>query len=101
VTAASLRGKVVVVQLCTYSCINWLRTLPYVRAWAEKYGSEELTVLGVRSPEFAFDIEADRAPHTATKVRWIRALARPISHSRLSDSAWRNGSTDRSGVCLR
>src|SRR4051794_19054733 len=36
-TAGSLRGKVVLVQFCTYTCINWLRTLPYVRAWEEKY----------------------------------------------------------------
>src|SRR5437870_3761553 len=54
-TAAALRGRVVLVQFWTYSCINWLRTLPYVRAWAEKYGPEGLTVLGVHSPEFAFE----------------------------------------------
>ena len=37
-TAAGLRGKVVLIDFCTYTCINWLRTLPYVRAWAAKYG---------------------------------------------------------------
>src|SRR5690348_12790423 len=39
-TAESLRGKVVLVQFWTYSCINWLRTMPYVRAWAERYGGQ-------------------------------------------------------------
>src|SRR5262245_39251207 len=51
-TPESLEGKVVLVQFCTYTCINWLRTLPYVRAWARKYG--DLVVLGVHTPEFAF-----------------------------------------------
>src|ERR687889_633951 len=41
-TAGSLRGKVVVVHFCTYTCINWLRTLPYVSAWAEKYRGQGL-----------------------------------------------------------
>src|SRR5829696_7430196 len=49
-TPDSLAGKVVLVQFCTYTCVNWLRTLPYVRAWAEKYG-RELVVLGVHTPE--------------------------------------------------
>src|SRR4051812_3441287 len=51
--AAVLQGKVVLVNFCTYSCINWLRTLPYVRAWAEKYG-KQLVVIGVHTPEFPF-----------------------------------------------
>jgi thiol-disulfide isomerase/thioredoxin len=51
-TAQALRGKVVLVQVWTYSCINWLRTLPYVRAWAEKYKDQGLVVIGVQSPEF-------------------------------------------------
>src|SRR5262245_48941448 len=54
-TAASLRGKVVLVQFWTYTCINWLRTLPYVRAWAEKYKDQGLVVIGVHTPEFAFE----------------------------------------------
>ena len=45
-TPAGLRGKVVVVQFCTFSCINWLRTLPYLRAWAEKYRDNGLVVIG-------------------------------------------------------
>lgn len=56
-TKASLRGKVVVVQFWTYSCINWRRQLPYVRAWAEKYGKQGLVVVGVHTPEFEFERE--------------------------------------------
>ena len=54
-TPAGLRGKVVVVQFCTFSCINWLRTVPYVRAWAEKYRDDGLVLIGVHSPEFPFE----------------------------------------------
>jgi thiol-disulfide isomerase/thioredoxin len=54
-TAAGLRGKVVLIDFCTYTCINWLRTLPYVRAWAEKYKDQGLVVIGVHTPEFAFE----------------------------------------------
>jgi thiol-disulfide isomerase/thioredoxin len=56
--AAGLRGKVVLVDFCTYTCINWLRTLPYVRAWAEKYHNG-LVVIGVHTPEFAFERNLD------------------------------------------
>jgi thiol-disulfide isomerase/thioredoxin len=54
-TPAGLRGKVVLVNFCTYSCINWLRTLPYVRAWANKYKDQGLVVIGVHTPEFGFE----------------------------------------------
>ncbi|MGJ7524789.1 cytochrome c biogenesis protein DipZ [Variovorax sp. GB1P17] len=54
-TPESLRGKVVLVDFWTYSCINCLRTLPYVRAWAEKYKDAGLVVIGVHTPEFAFE----------------------------------------------
>jgi thiol-disulfide isomerase/thioredoxin len=52
---AALRGKVVVVQFCTFSCVNWLRTLPYVRAWEAKYRDYGLVLVGVHSPEFTFE----------------------------------------------
>jgi thiol-disulfide isomerase/thioredoxin len=58
-TAAALRGRVVVVDFWTYTCINWLRTLPYVRAWAEKYRDQGLVVLGVHTPEFSFERDVD------------------------------------------
>jgi thiol-disulfide isomerase/thioredoxin len=54
-TAAGLRGKVVLIDIWTYTCINWLRTLPYVRAWAERYKSQGLVVIGVHAPEFPFE----------------------------------------------
>ncbi len=54
-TRASLKGKVVLVDFWTYSCINCLRALPYVRAWAEKYKDHGLVVIGVHAPEFAFE----------------------------------------------
>jgi thiol-disulfide isomerase/thioredoxin len=54
-TAQALRGKVVLVDFWTYTCINWLRTLPYVRAWADKYRDQGLVVVGVHAPEFGFE----------------------------------------------
>ena len=67
---AQLRGKVVLVNFCTYTCINWLRQLPYVRAWAEKYEAHGLVVLGVHTPEFTFEHEADQVQR-AVKDRGI------------------------------
>lgn len=57
-TAESLRGKVVLIDFWTYSCINWRREYPYVRAWFDKYRSQGLVVVGVHSPEFDFEKEA-------------------------------------------
>lgn len=54
-TTEQLRGKVVVVDFWTYSCINCLRSIPYVKAWAEKYKDQGLVVIGVHTPEFAFE----------------------------------------------
>jgi thiol-disulfide isomerase/thioredoxin len=59
-TPSGLRGKVVVVQFCTFSCVNWLRTLPYVRAWAEKYRDDGMVVIGAHSPEFPFEHEVGK-----------------------------------------
>jgi thiol-disulfide isomerase/thioredoxin len=56
-TASQLHGRVVLVDFWTYSCVNWLRTLPYVRAWHERY--EDLVVVGVHAPEFSFEHELD------------------------------------------
>jgi hypothetical protein len=56
-SAAALRGKVVAVQFCTYSCVNWIRTLPYVRAWASAYADRGLVVIGAHTPEFVFERE--------------------------------------------
>jgi thiol-disulfide isomerase/thioredoxin len=62
-TAPALRGKVVLIDFWTYTCINWLRTLPYVRAWDEKYRNQGLVVIGVHAPEFAFE-------KNINNVRW-------------------------------
>src|SRR5215467_5037221 len=62
-TASALRGKVVLVDFWTYTCINWLRTLPYVRGWAEKYRDQGLVVIGVHTPEFEFERDLNN-------VRW-------------------------------
>jgi len=58
-TAESLRGKVVLIDFWTYSCINCLRSLPYVKAWAERYKEHGLVVIGVHAPEFAFEKDAN------------------------------------------
>jgi thiol-disulfide isomerase/thioredoxin len=55
-----LRGRVVLIDFWTYSCINWQRTLPYVRAWADKYKSQGLVVVGVHTPEFGFERNLDQ-----------------------------------------
>ncbi|BCX66272.1 cytochrome c biogenesis protein DipZ [Pseudomonas izuensis] len=57
--AQALKGKVVLVDFWTYSCINCLRSLPYVKAWAEKYRDQGLVVIGVHAPEFAFERNVD------------------------------------------
>ena len=62
-TASDLRGKVVLVDFWTYTCINWRRQLPYVRSWAEKYKDQGLVVIGVHTPEFEFERNVDN-------VRW-------------------------------
>ncbi|HEY6916029.1 MAG TPA: cytochrome c biogenesis protein DipZ [Allosphingosinicella sp.] len=54
-TREQLKGKVVLIDFWTYSCINCIRSIPYVRAWAERYGPEGLVVIGVHAPEFAFE----------------------------------------------
>ena len=58
-TPDELRGRVVLVDFWTYTCINWLRTLPYLRAWATKYQGDGLTVVGVHTPEFGFEGNID------------------------------------------
>jgi thiol-disulfide isomerase/thioredoxin len=58
-TPEGLRGRVVVVDFLTYTCINWLRTLPYVRAWAEKYRDAGVVTVGVHTPEFSFEKNLD------------------------------------------
>src|SRR3954471_8814470 len=67
---AELRGHVVVVDFWTLTCINWLRTEPYVRAWSQVYRDDGLVMIGVHTPEFSFEHEIDRV-RQATKERGI------------------------------
>jgi thiol-disulfide isomerase/thioredoxin len=68
-TVDGLRGKVVLINFWTYTCINWLRQLPYVRAWAEKYKDQGLTVIGVHTPEFEFEKNIDHVRRASTEMR--------------------------------
>jgi thiol-disulfide isomerase/thioredoxin len=67
-TAAELRGRVVLVDIWTYSCVNWLRTLPYVSAWAERYRDRGLVVVGVHCPEFGFEHDLDNVRHATREL---------------------------------
>ena len=67
---AGLRGRVVLVNFWTLTCINWLRTEPYVRAWSRTYRDDGLVVIGVHTPEFSFEHEIDRV-RLATQHREI------------------------------
>jgi len=62
---AGLRGKVVLIDIWNYSCINWIRQVPYVRAWAGKYKDRGLVVIGVHSPEFGFETSVDNVRRAA------------------------------------
>ncbi|HEV7188060.1 MAG TPA: redoxin domain-containing protein [Blastococcus sp.] len=75
-TPGALRGRVVLVQFWTYTCINWLRTLPYVRAWAGAYADHGLVVVGVHTPEFSFerDVENVRDAVEAMAIPYPVAL---------------------------
>ena len=68
-TPESLRGKVVLIDFWTYSCINCLRTIPYVEAWAEKYKDHGLVVIGVHTPEFAFERNVDNIKRAIANLK--------------------------------
>src|SRR5690242_8623285 len=71
-TAEAFRGRVLLVDFWTYTCVNWLRTLPYVRAWQSRYAEQGLTVVGVHTPEFPFeqDLANVTAQAAALGVSW-------------------------------
>ncbi len=77
-TSTGLQGKVILVDFWTYSCINWRRQLPYVRAWAEKYRDHGLVVVGVHTPEFSFERNIEN-------VRWATKDMR-IEHPVVMDN---------------
>jgi thiol-disulfide isomerase/thioredoxin len=66
--ADGLRGRMVLVDIWTYSCVNWLRTLPYVRAWDERYRDRGLVVVGVHAPEFGFERDLDNVRRAAGEL---------------------------------
>jgi thiol-disulfide isomerase/thioredoxin len=68
-TVDGLRGHIVLVDFWTYTCINWLRTLPYVRAWAETYKDHGLVVIGVHTPEFPFEHDLENVRRAAQDMR--------------------------------
>jgi thiol-disulfide isomerase/thioredoxin len=68
-TPEGLRGKVVLVDFWTYTCINWLRTLGHIRAWADKYEGHGLVVVGVHTPEFPFERDIDNVRRAAEEMR--------------------------------
>jgi thiol-disulfide isomerase/thioredoxin len=68
-TAADLRGHVVLINFWTYTCINWLRSLAYVRAWADKYKDQGLVVIGVHTPEFDFERDPDNVRRAVKAMR--------------------------------
>ena len=65
----ALKGKVVLVDFWTYSCINCLRSIPYIRAWAEKYRDHGLVVIGVHAPEFAFERNVDNVKNAISTLK--------------------------------
>src|SRR5689334_8131072 len=72
--AAGLRGRVVLVDFWTLTCINWLRTEPYVRAWSQDYRDDGLIVIGVHTPEFSFEHDIDGVRRATQE----RAIAYPV-----------------------
>lgn len=77
----ALRGNVVVVNFCTYTCINWLRSLPYVRAWADKYRNQGLVVIGVHSPEFGFEKDVGNVERALKDMRISYPIAVDSDHA--------------------
>ena len=68
-TAEGLKGKVVLIDFWTYSCINCLRSIPYIKAWAEKYKDHGLVVIGVHTPEFAFEREVSNVQAAVSDLK--------------------------------
>ena len=89
--AAELRGKVVLVDFGTYTCINWLHTLPYVRAWAEKYKGHGLVLVGVHTPEFEFEKDLDNVRRAVKDMRVSYPVAVDSNYAvwrAFSNNAW-------------
>jgi Thioredoxin like C-terminal domain/AhpC/TSA family len=77
---ADLRGKVALFDFCTYTCINWIRTLPYVRAWVERYGDRGLVMVGVHTPEFSFEKDLENIREALKQMRVTYPVAVDSDH---------------------
>jgi thiol-disulfide isomerase/thioredoxin len=80
-TPPALRGKVVLIDFWTYTCINWLRQLPFVRAWAEKYKDQGLVVVGVHAPEFGFEKNINNVRWAVNEMRIDYPVAVDSDHT--------------------
>jgi cytochrome c biogenesis protein CcdA/thiol-disulfide isomerase/thioredoxin len=87
-TRDGLRGKVVMIDFWTYSCINCLRAIPYVQAWADKYKDAGLVVIGVHSPEFAFERDAGNVAKAVKELKITYPVA--VDSNRKIWNAFRN-----------
>lgn len=80
-TSTALRGKVVLIDFWTFTCINWLRTAPYVRAWAKKYKDHGLVVIGVHAPEFSFEKNVENVRWAVKEMRIDHPVAVDNEHA--------------------
>ncbi len=97
-TSESVKGKVVLVNFWTYSCINCLRSLPYVRAWAEKYKNQGLVVIGVHTPEFAFEKDIGNVRKAAAALGVTYPIAIDNDYAVWRRSTIRPGQRDTSSM---
>ena len=74
-TVSALAGKVVLVDFWTYTCINWLRTLPYLRAWTQKY--TQLAIIGVYTPEFPFERDVENVRRAVRRIAFNGCWPKP------------------------
>jgi thiol-disulfide isomerase/thioredoxin len=81
ITATGLQGKVVLVQFWTYTCINWMRSQPYVRAWAGQYRDDGLVVIGVHAPEYSFEKNLDNVRRAAMDLKFASPIAIDNEHA--------------------
>jgi hypothetical protein len=80
-TPSGLRGKIALFDFCTYTCINWIRTLPYIRAWAERYRDHGLVMVGVHTPEFSFEKDFENVREALLQMRVTYPVAVDSDHA--------------------
>jgi thiol-disulfide isomerase/thioredoxin len=80
-TPSGLRGKIALFDFCTYTCINWIRTLPYIRALAERYRDHGLVMVGVHTPEFSFEKDLENVREALKQMRVTYPVAVDSDHA--------------------